>query len=290
MKTGPECAACLGILAERIAKVTAQTAPSLHGPSLKLANEVLTARNLLGRTVPTRIATRMLRAVKELSGNPDPFSLAKEAEFLGGQSAAQRLRPLFGSDVASLLALSALGNQIDFFRELSDVEKLWDKANSAPSLDDTPRFTELLQKPANLLFLADNTGEVPFDLPLLEKLSSLGHSVTYAVKGKPSQNDITAADLKRFGIAFPHIVDTGTDWVGCEFKAVGKGFRSAWERCDLVLSKGMANLETITEYPEMLETKRVFFALMVKCAPVAAFLGLPLGRPAILDGARLARP
>jgi uncharacterized protein with ATP-grasp and redox domains len=72
-------------------------------------------------------------------------------------------------------------------------------------------------------------------------------------------------------------VDTGSGFVGLEPPHCGGEFHEAWNSADVVISKGMANLETLTEYPEFLAGKAVFFLLCAKCAPVASALGVEKG-------------
>lgn len=287
MKTGPECAECLGKLALHLADEAATGRPDLLAPARYAAQKALAERYREGRTVPTRVATRLFRRVVEATGVVDPFSHQKEREHQRAVIAASRLALRLGGSLGELVALSLAGNRIDFFREIGEVEAEWLGASSALSHDDTPALLAEVEAGAPLLILADNAGEISFDLPLLNALRERGLEVAYAVKGKPSQNDLTAADLVKFGIEVENLVDTGTDWIGCDLKAVGADFLAAWERAGVVLAKGMANLETLTEYPDELAKKRVFFGLVVKCAPVADYLNLPLGHPALIDARRL---
>lgn len=288
MKTGPECAECLGKLALHIAEEAAIGRPELLEAAREAAQKTLIERYREGKTVPTRVATRLFRRVVEATGVADPFSHQKEREHARALTAARHLATRLGGGLEELVALSLAGNRIDFFREIEEVEAEWREAGTALSHDDTPALLTEILSGATLLILADNAGEISFDLPLLNELRARGIEVSYAVKGRPSQNDLTRADLSKFGIEVQNLVDTGTDWIGCDLKAVGGDFRAAWARAGVVLAKGMANLETLTEYPDELRKKRVFFGLVVKCAPVAHYLGLPLGRPALIDARRLA--
>jgi hypothetical protein len=67
-------------------------------------------------------------------------------------------------------------------------------------------------------------------------------------------------------------MDTGTDGVGIELDRVSDKFRQALGEAELVLSKGMANFETL--YPRPLPCP-VFFLLRVKCRPMRDYLQAP---------------
>lgn len=287
MKAGEECGECLQGLAGRIAQAAGRGDPEVSSASEAAARAAFGSNFTQGGCVPTRIATLMLRAAQKTSGRPDPFEEAKNFEYARGVEAARRLCPLFGDSLSELCALAAAGNRIDFFRDMEEVEREWKSDDHSLAIDDTQALEEALALGGPLLFLADNAGELPFDLPLLEAFRRRGVGATYAVKGMPSQNDLTASDLNRFGYPPGGTTDTGTDWVGCELSETGEAFNRHWEQARIIFSKGMANLETLTEYPERLRQKRVFFSLVAKCRPVAALLGVKTGQAVAYDARRL---
>lgn len=287
MKTAAHCVDCLSLLGGRFARAASDGDPELYAAALNAATGVLHSHREPGAEVPTRVATRMLRAVMKATGNPDPFSKIKEREFEAGRRAAARLGEILGGGLGALITLSVAGNQLDYFRKLSDVEKIWNDTLAVPSADHRQELAEALMDAKTALIIADNAGEVPFDLPLLAELEKMGVRAVYAVKGLPSQNDATRADMERFGVAVKHLVDTGTDLVGADLAHTGEEFMHAFREADVILSKGMANLETLTEYPGEISGKNIFFAMVVKCLPVADFLGLPLNRPAVFGVSRL---
>ncbi len=53
--------------------------------------------------------------------------------------------------------------------------------------------------PERVLYLADNAGEVFFDLPLVRWMRQWA-SVAYVVKAAPVQNDVTLEDVRRTGL------------------------------------------------------------------------------------------
>ena len=94
------------------------------------------------------------------------------------------------------------------------------------------------------------------------------------VKGGPSLNDLTRSELATFhlGERFAEVADTGTDGVGIDWDRVSEAFLHLIDGADLIVSKGMANLESI--YPRKL-TCPVFFLFKAKCQPIQDYLHSP---------------
>ncbi|MBF8265919.1 MAG: protein of unknown function DUF89 [Dehalococcoidia bacterium] len=135
-------------------------------------------------------------------------------------------------------------------------------------------FEIKLNKTKQILFLADNAGEVFFDLPLVRKLADFA-PITYVVKHSPVQNDITLADLDRFGLTknLPHVITTGTDTPGVDMAQASDEFKAAFEAADLVIAKGMGYWETLSELPA---EGKLFYLLKAKCQPVVDSLNVAL--------------
>jgi hypothetical protein len=69
------------------------------------------------------------------------------------------------------------------------------------------------------------------------------------------------------------VITTGTDAVGVNLSEVSREFLDAYRSADVILAKGMANWETLTEYEAPCPT---LFLFRAKCEPVAAAVGVPL--------------
>jgi uncharacterized protein with ATP-grasp and redox domains len=122
--------------------------------------------------------------------------------------------------------------------------------------------------------LADNVGEIYFDLPLVKKMRQLV-DVKYVVKPSPVQNDATAEDVKEAGLEgeFGAVITTGMASPGVILDLASNQFRQEFKAADLVFAKGMGNYESLSELPE---EGKVFYCLMAKCRPVANSLGISL--------------
>ncbi len=128
-----------------------------------------------------------------------------------------------------------------------------------------------------MLYLTDNAGEIAFDRLVVDELKDFGCRVTVAVKGGPSLNDALMEDAETVGMAetADGVITTGTDAVGISLSESSEEFVEAYEGADVILAKGMANWETLTEYRAPCPT---LFLLRTKCEPVAEAVGAPLRR------------
>jgi len=218
------------------------------------------------------IATKMHHLIKEITGNPDPYLPMKDREVELGRQLSQQIEVEHGN-FRSCLKFAALGNAIDFFRPLDIViSDMKEPVNFA--INDAEQFEAKFTHASRLLYLADNAGEVFFDLPLL-KLLRKGASVAYVVKSAPVQNDITPDDIRRAKLeeALGEILTTGTATPGIDFSLASPEFKREFDSADLIFAKGMGYYESLSELPI---SGRVFYCLRAKCQPVADSLEVPL--------------
>jgi len=271
MKATEECYYCLTGLLHQAAEL-ATDEPELRA---KVIEEGLVLLDREFSTDKTSIATAtpLHRLVRALTGNPDPYHRIKEAE-LGMAAEVQRsLEHNPEGDLRSCLVFAVRGNSIDFFKDLKEiVGEMGEPVEFA--VDDIAKLEGELEVAKSILYLADNAGEVPFDLPLVNRLGDYA-AVTYVVKESPVQDDITLADVERFGMIkeLPRVITTGTDTPGVDMDMASAEFKAEFKAADLVLAKGMGYWETLTELPAQ---GRVFHLLKAKCQPVANSLHVAL--------------
>ena len=116
--------------------------------------------------------------------------------------------------------------------------------------------------------------EIYFDIPLYDYLKQYCRRIYLAVKGGPSLNDLTRAELQSADLAnkFDPVVDTGTDGAGIDWDNVSNEFIDIMASADLIISKGMANFETL--YPKSIATPS-FYIFKVKCEPIQNYIQAP---------------
>ncbi len=270
MKMTQCCYTCL----TKLVYQAADLATSNH----ELKNEAINAglyilqKEFSRNEVSIVIATHIHDVIKKITGNSDPYSNMKKIESLTARELYTDIRSNFDSSFDGLLKLAVIGNTIDFFRSLDDVRHEM-KINVNFAVDDSALFHQKLQNSRRILYLADNTGEIFFDLPLLKWMRQFGH-VQYVVKSAPVQNDVTLDDIKNAGLmnAFGDVITTGTATPGIIFSLASDEFKHEFDHADVILAKGMGYFESLSEMSPM---GRIFYCLKAKCQPVADSLCVP---------------
>ena len=105
---------------------------------------------------------------------------------------------------------------------------------------------------------------------MADKISQFDVDVCVAVKESPIVNDACFRDASDVG--FVNIVSIGSDSAGIVDSMISDEFREVFENSSLIISKGMANYEGITEMN--LNNKDVFCLLCAKCNPIAKDLNV----------------
>jgi hypothetical protein len=225
------------------------------------------------------IATKIHKMVREATGNPDPYRAIKEREMVLARELYSELslRPnrnnLCENELRGYLQLAAAANAIDFFKDLDSIR---DDIREPVSFvtDDSDRLQAKLKNASKVLYLADNAGELYFDLPLVKHMKQFAQ-VTYVVKPSPVQNDLTLEDVRRSGLVgdLGRVMTTGVASPGIVFSLASDRFKQEFESADLVFAKGMGHYEALSELPLQ---GRFFYCLKAKCQPVADSLGVPI--------------
>jgi hypothetical protein len=270
MKAASDCYQCL----RRLVYQAAGLATSDDGAKSEAIRQGLRIidENFSYDVMTIAIATEIHRVVKDITGNPDPYRMVKDEEIRISRELIEEISPDYHQGFKGYLALSALGNAMDFFRDFDTVRE--DMRGPVEfAIDDSAKFEGKLEKATTVLYLADNAGEVFFDLPLVRWMGNFAR-VTYVVKGSPVQDDITLDDIRRAGLEGDlDILTTGTATPGVLLSLASAEFKREFAAADLILAKGMGYYEALSELPG---EGRILYCLMAKCQPVADSLGVAL--------------
>jgi uncharacterized protein with ATP-grasp and redox domains len=241
-------------------------------------------RQIEPSSTPPEIGDQVHRIVRQEVGDSDPYRVAKEASTRRALALYPRLKALVAETSDPLgvaVRLSIAGNIIDFGPDLEyDLWGTVERALAQPfAIDDGATLREMLSRVGQVLYLADNAGETVFDRVLIEVL---GVPVTYAVKGGPILNDATREDALAAGLdQVAEIVDTGLDASGTILPRCSEEFCQIYDKAELVIAKGQANYETLSE-----ESEKIFFLLQTKCQVIARDVGVPVGSIVLRQGQR----
>jgi uncharacterized protein with ATP-grasp and redox domains len=277
LKPFPQCVDCLMKLAENAAILVDRKNTRLQKEVQTEARKILESGKESTLSSP-QMANLILKEIKNRFGVPDPYETFKRQEMALAKQIVSRLEEYVKPDLRSRVSLAALGNSLDFFKDPEE------SLTAVPGqlqtgltffYDDVDRLEAFLSKePDLILYLTDNAGEIFFDLPLYDYIAARARETVLLVKGGPSLNDLTRAELREAHLEdrFPRVADTGVDGAGIDWDGVSEEFLELVEKADLILSKGMANFETI--YPKEL-SPAVFFLLKAKCRPIQDYLKVP---------------
>ncbi len=231
------------------------------------------------------LGTKRDKIIRELTGNRDPYAITKKQS----NRKAKELLPFaqrfieegYGQqDRFKKACLCAIvGNIMEFdipghnFNPKTLRATIKDAAKDLV-IDDTDKAYKLANKNNKILYLADNAGEIVFDMLLVEQLKNMGLNVTYVVKEAPVINDATMEDVAFSGMdkLADEVITTGADAVGLQLKLVSPEFMKVYDEAKLIFAKGMGYAETLTEYALK---KPHFLMFRTKCTPVANYFCVP---------------
>ena len=275
MKTHPRCAPCLLSRVQFEAELSTKDL-ALQRKAILAGIEVL-RKYMVDGAPATHLSTKIHREAYRVLGDIDPYFEKKKE----GNVAALKLLP-FARDFVKekdsfrrAILASIIGNSFDFGVLGFDADKATAKDmmhkqfEHGLDVDDSDKIKNMID---NVVYLADNCGEIVFDTLLFEEIKKLGGKITLVVRGAPILNDVTMTELKELGIdkKVDLVLTTGSNAIGVCLKEAPPELVEALIGASLIISKGMANYETMTEY----DFKPIAYLLKTKCETVAEALGL----------------
>ncbi len=276
MHIAAECVPCL---LNRVLFETELVDPSLKDQAMAVAVKIL-AEGFRPGVNSAAVATKVHRAVYDAIGSDDPYLELKEQANQIAQSLYPRAEAFVNGSADRLEAaclMSIIGNVLDFglgigYDEPEDLSRKFDAlVGQGLGTNDVERMKALLVRGSTVVYLMDNCGEIVFDRLLVNELQAMGVRVVGVVKGEPILTDVTAADLRTTGMdkVFDVCMSTGSFAIGIDTGLIGQPLLDEMERADLIISKGMANFESLSErgYP------KVVYLMRTKCRPVAEAIG-----------------
>jgi len=232
------------------------------------------------RQSPPAMAQQVHRVVRRITGAIDPYLELKDRYNRLAMEMLPEMRQKLAESpdpIETAVRLAIAGNIIDFGVNSTINEAALD-ATIARSLTDPidtealVQFKEAIVEAKDILYLADNSGEIVFDRLLIEQMPT--EKVTLAVRGAPILNDVLMADAEMVGLTdLVEVIDNGTDAPGTIPELCSESFRQRFESADLIVAKGQGNFETLNDVD-----RDIFFLLQPKCAVLARHLDCELGR------------
>jgi damage-control phosphatase, subfamily I len=284
MKVHYECAACF-LRQTREALDLASNDDELKMDVTEKVVKIV-SENFKRGGVSNVIGTQIHRTIKNETGNPDPYVMEREISNDIAQQYIPLVEKILENDksLKNYLKVAIAGNVLDFgaLGLDTDMESLIVRTmKKEPAIDNSKELEDELIKSENVLFLADNIGEIVFDKMLIEKINDYQVEVTVALKENPILNDACIEDALKIGLdEVSHLTSTGTDSIGIIEEDVSSKFMELFNKSDMVVAKGLGNYEGLGEME--LGKKPVFCLLNAKCKPVARDVGVKLGDNIVL--------
>lgn len=179
------------------------------------------------------------------------------------------------------LQFAILGNYLDFSALQGKVsfETLDEMLNQAEEMvldqDNFKAFCRDLEQGRRLLYLTDNAGEIGFDRLFAEIIAEQYPQleITFCVRGGYALNDATREDAAMMGIPF-RVIDNGNRIAGTQLDALSPEAEEAVSSADVILAKGMANVETMWGCGH-----NIYYAFLIKCPRFVSIFEKPMMTP-----------
>ncbi len=239
-------------------------------------------------TPPPVMGKRIHEMVKRISGKKDPYRDVKRRSNESVLEILPHLQKKVARSrdrLALATELAIAGNIIDYGAQISvelekDVRDILERergltAGEGTRLFHIKRFLDGLSRARNILYLADNAGEIVFDRILIDEI--LRHDgdkeITLAVRERPIINDVVKADVRQAGLdPRVRVISSGSDAPGTALALCNARFMELFNSADMVISKGQGNFECLSDV-----SREVFFLFMTKCMVVARHMKCPKG-------------
>lgn len=227
------------------------------------------------RTHPM-VASELHRKIYHLLKNPDPFYALKEAS----QDVSIAVLREFSGRLLTFhdcVLASVIGNMFDYGVKDHDIGDDFasffnEEFASGLFVDNTDEILPLCN---DVVYFTDNCGEIVFDAHLISWLKNHGSRITLVVRDKPVLNDATLDEAHALNLdkKVDALYTTGAGVeIGIRFDLLPGEVMDAIDGCSLIISKGMANYESLREEEGL---PPVAYLLAAKCDVIAEELGVP---------------
>lgn len=239
-------------------------------------------------TKPPMMSLKINTMIRGMTGVEDPFAEEKRTSNSLALKAADTVRKAIAESEDPLkraIEYAIAGNIIDLgaTRNL-DIQKsmagLVSGEDRQIAEEDEycfsyTQFRSELEKARSLLYISDNTGEIVFDMLLIELLRRdyPELEICVALRDRPVINDATLEDAREIGLdKLVCCISSGSPAPGTPLSEVSDTFLQRFHSADLVIAKGQGNYETLSDAP-----RPVYLLFKVKCPVVARSSGGALG-------------
>ena len=283
MKCNLDCVSCFVRQALQAARFVSDDV-ALHE---RVVRQVLQMAATMDFNQPPPVMARAVQqAIREFTGSRDPYEEVKRhfnQYALGLLDGLRRRVDEADDPFDAAVRVAIAGNVIDFgpFSTVDKtriVEAVTHAMDAPLPVGATDRLRQQIEAADDILYLADNAGEIVFDRVLIERMPR--EKITLVVKGGPVLNDVMMADAEEAGLTeLVTVVDNGSDATGTVLELCPKAFQERFQAASLIIAKGQANYETLSDVDA-----NIFFLLKVKCQVIARDIGCDEGELVVRHG------
>lgn len=284
MKPGHGCLSCLVRQASEAARVVSGDEKRLN----LIMKEVLLSLYEADLSLPPPNLSQLVhRAVRQAASDSDPYREHKRRFNDLALSILPEIESMINNSddpFGAAVRVSIAGNVIDMgiSGDLSenDIIQAMDRIMKETFRGSIPELRKRLNTASNVLFIADNAGEIVFDSLLIERLGV--DDVTVAVRGAPILNDATEEDARIAGIhRIAKTINNGSDAPGTILEDCSAQFMNVFDKADVIIAKGQGNFESLCDVK-----RDIFFLLKIKCDYLANRCGFNIGTHTIIRTCR----
>jgi len=221
--------------------------------------------------------------LKEHIGNNDPYKEIRayyNRLFLDLTDTFEHRIDCSSNSFEQAVKYAIIGNIIDFNPIhnscLEDIMRWFDDSDKVfLTINHIDKMKDDIKKCKKLLYLGDNCGEICLDKLFIKQIKACNPDIDiyFGVRGKPIVNDSIEADAYFVGIdKYAKIISNGDNSLGTVLSRTSKEFRQIYQESDIVIAKGQANYESLSDE----SNHNIYFLLVTKCDVIAKDVGVDL--------------
>lgn len=229
--------------------------------------------------------------VMKILGNSDPYKYIKEKYNKVAQSITESI-DFTKFSCKELLAIMASSNNVDIEMPgyTPSIEKFIEAINIKETVFKTPsnKICSLIKNAHTIALVLDNAGEAIIDIKAASTLSRNKELIIIA-KERPYEIDVTTEDVYKFIPKNLKLTIVSTRHNYPAFHPSSYHALNVLLNSDVILVKGIGNLEAFLENPVMQIAHKTIFLLRAKCNPIADILSTDVGSSIVICGDTLLR-
>ncbi len=233
---------------------------------------------------PPQMACHMQRLFAQHSGTDDPYHAIKKISNQQALAVIDDLRSIVRESETPLktaVQLACAGNIIDYgafpsgIDVQAEISKIMHNQGLHTDIDSAlfefEAFRQALESAKQVMYIADNAGEIVFDRVLLETIATMFPEIElYLVtRGYPILNDVLPEDAIECGLdTVATIISSGSRTPGLVLSQADPAFLRLYHQADMIISKGQGNFEALSDVQGP-----IFFLFIIKCEVIMRHTG-----------------